>query len=89
MFAEKKMNIEYLIKLKNELHLTYEELSEKSGVPESTLIRIFNGKTESPYYQTIEDIVKAMGGSLDEMSGINKSEAKSKEVRIDVFVKIL
>lgn len=83
------MNIEYLIKLKNELHLTYEELSEKSGVPESTLIRIFSGKTASPYYQTIEDIVKAMNGSLDEMSGISKEETPSKEVRIDVFVKIL
>ena len=83
------MNIEYLIKLKNELHLTYEELSEKSGVPESTLIRIFSGKTASPYYQTIENIVKAMNGSLDEMSGISKEETPSKEVRIDVFVKIL
>ena len=47
--------------------LTVTEISNRSGVPEATVKRIFGGKTGDPQFQTIVALVHAMGGSLDEM----------------------
>lgn len=71
------MNLEYLITLKDKSGLTNEQIAALSKVPESTVTRIFNGKTDNPYFQTIADIVKALDGSIDEMEGIKtKGEVK-------------
>lgn len=64
------MNIDYLRKLKAESNLTNEHLAQLSGIPESTLARIFNGRTDNPYFQTIVDLVRAMKGSVDEMEDL-------------------
>ena len=64
------MNIDYLRKLKAESRLTNEQLAQISGIPGSTLARIFNGRTDNPYYHTIVDLVRAMKGSVDEMEGL-------------------
>ena len=64
------MNIDYLLKLKAESNLTNEQLVQLSGIPESTLARILNGRTDNPYFHTIVDLVRAMKGSVDEMEGL-------------------
>lgn len=64
------MNIDYLRKLKAESNLTNEHLAQLSGIPENTLARIFNGRTDNPYFQTIVDLVRAMKGSVDEMEDL-------------------
>ena len=64
------MNLDYLRKLKAESNLTNEHLAQLSGLPESTLARIFNGRTDNPYFHTIVDLVRAMKGSVDEMEGL-------------------
>lgn len=64
------MNIDYLLKLKAESNLTNEQLAQLSGIPESTLARILNGRTDNPYFHTIVDLVRAMKGSVDEMEGL-------------------
>ena len=64
------MNLDYLLKLKAESNLTNEHLAQLSGIPESTLARIFNGRTDNPYFHTIVDLVRAMKGSVDEMEGL-------------------
>ena len=64
------MNLDYLISLKEKSGLTNEQIANVSGVPESTITRIFNGRTDNPYFQTIVDIVKALEGSIDVMEGI-------------------
>ena len=64
------MNIDYLLKLKAESNLTNEQLAQLSGIPESTLARIFNGRTDNPYFHTIVDLVRAMKGSVDEMEDL-------------------
>ncbi len=64
------MNIDYLLKLKAESNLTNEQIAQLSGIPESTLARIFNGRTDNPYFQTIVDLVRAMKGSVDEMEDL-------------------
>ena len=64
------MNLDYLLKLKAESNLTNEHLAQLRGIPESTLARILNGRTDNPYFQTIVDLVRAMKGSVDEMEDL-------------------
>lgn len=55
--------------LKEKSKLSNHEISELSGVPESTINRIFSGHTDNPSFQTICDIVLALDGSLDDFVG--------------------
>lgn len=66
------MNLDYLIALKEKSGLTNEQIAGISGVPESTVTRIFSRKTDNPYFQTIVDITKALDGSVDLMEGIQE-----------------
>ena len=59
------MKAEILKKLKDESKLTTKQISEKSGIPESTISRILSGQTDNPSFDSIYAIVKAIGGSLD------------------------
>lgn len=70
--SEKNMIIKMLKELKSLKQLTNQQIADLSGVPLSTVSRIFNGQTENPNIQTIADIVGAMGGSLDELLGIRQ-----------------
>ncbi|MDD6275491.1 MAG: helix-turn-helix transcriptional regulator [Clostridia bacterium] len=56
--------------LKESRKMTNREISELSGIPESTLARIFSGQTDNPSFQSVCDIVTALDGSLDEIAGI-------------------
>ena len=64
------MIIKKLTELKALKKMTNQQISDLSKVPLSTVTRIFSGQTENPNIQTIADIVGAMGGSLDELLGI-------------------
>ncbi len=68
------MNLDYLIALKEKSGLTNEQIAGISGVPESTVTRIFSRKTDNPYFQTIVDITKALDGSVDLMEGIQEKQ---------------
>lgn len=59
-----------LKEMKEKKGLTNKELAELSGIPLPTVNRIMSGQTDMPNYQTVCDLVIAMGGSLDEMAGI-------------------
>ena len=59
------MDIEVLRKRKKELKMTFDEMSEKSGIPKRTLEAIFVGKTKTPRIDTIEAIEKALGLNND------------------------
>lgn len=61
---------EYLGKLKTEKNLTQQQISELSGIPMGTVSRILAGQVECPSFQAVADITKALGGSLDELAGI-------------------
>lgn len=65
------MKAEFLKKLKDESKLTTKQISELSGIPESTISRIMSGQTDNPSFDSICAIVKAMGGSLDAVFGVN------------------
>lgn len=55
------MDIALLKKAKKEKKLTYEELSQKSGVPISTIYDIFRGVTSAPRIDTMQAIEEALG----------------------------
>ena len=55
--------------LKDETKMTYQDIADKSGVPISTVKRIFSGRTPDPGVTTVIAIVEAMGGTADDIKG--------------------
>ena len=43
------------------LNITYHELSEQSGIPESTVKKVMTGQTKSPRRRTVEELEKVLG----------------------------
>ena len=60
------MLLDNLRRLKEVSDMTYEEIAEESKTPLSTVKHIFSGKCE-PLASTLYRIVKALGGSLDDI----------------------
>ena len=46
---------------KEMLNITYHELSEQSGLPESTVKKVMTGQTKSPRRKTVEQLEKVLG----------------------------
>ena len=65
-----------LKEIKAEKRLTNQQLADASGVPLSTVTRIFNGQTDNPNIETIEDIARGMGVTLEDITGIKQIEEK-------------
>lgn len=78
-----------LQEMKKKCGLSNKEISEKSGVSLSTVNRIMSGQTDVPSYQTICDLVMAMGGSLDELAGIKKDNIVQYEGSTGVYAEII
>ena len=57
----------YLTALRERSGLSWADLSAATGLPDSTIRKIFSGETADPRLETISLIVTAMGGSLDVM----------------------
>lgn len=68
-----------LKRLKDKRKLTNQQLSDLSGVPIGTINRIMAGQTDNPSFQTVCDMVMAMGGSLDELVGIKTEETPAEK----------
>lgn len=65
--------LDYFKKLKEERHLTQQQIAELSNIPLPTISRIFHGSTLNPTFETISAITIALGGSLDEMMGLKSA----------------
>ncbi len=57
------MTIQEMRDKRKELGYSYARLSELSGVPETTIQKIFSGTTASPRYATLQALEKALGPS--------------------------
>ena len=57
----------YLNAKRVEKGLTYEAVANESNLPESTVKNLLTGKTDDPRINTAVPIMKAVGGSFDEM----------------------
>lgn len=66
-------------------HITYTMLAEKSGIPKSTITKIFSGHTANPRIDTIKAIMTAlelnqsidsstMGFTIEQIQFMNKLE---------------
>ncbi len=69
--------IEKLRELKKKSHMTNQQIAEKSNIPESTVARIFSGKTPNPTMATVISMARAMGGSAADL--LNEGEDNSAE----------
>lgn len=64
----------YLQHLQNSRGMTQQGWSDASGVPAYTISRYLSGAVDSPPFSAVAALVKAAGGSLDEMAGIAAPE---------------
>ncbi len=64
------MNASRLRELKERTQMTNQQISDISGVPIATVNRLLSGQTPNPSLDAITEIVKAMGGSVDDIVDI-------------------
>lgn len=83
--------IECLIARKEELGLTYARIADVSGIPESTVTKVFNRSIKSPTLDTIAPIARALNISLDTLSAVASPENNTapKLSTDDLYVKLL
>ena len=59
---------EALSNRRKKIRMSFEELSSISGVPVSTLKKIFTGVTANPPFETVRSIAHAMGLTTDDLA---------------------
>ena len=84
------MKTEFLKELKEKSKLTTKQISDISGIPESTISRILSGQTDNPTFDTVSALVKAMGGSLDELAEFKtKSDDAEESSLVELYEKVI
>lgn len=78
-----------LREMKEKAGLSNKELAERSGLSLATVNRIMSGQTDVPNYQTVCDLVMAMGGSLDELAGIKRETIVQHETQVDGYMAVI
>lgn len=74
------MNIQELCRIrKEELKLTYQDISDASGVPLSTVQNFFSKLSKAPSIYTVAPICKVLGISLDEVFGVSEHLTPTEE----------
>jgi transcriptional regulator with XRE-family HTH domain len=61
------MWLDNLKELKKKTGMTTKQIAEKTKLPERTISRILSGETDHPYVDTLNQIVKALGYSLNDI----------------------
>lgn len=61
------MLYEHLRAMKDASNMTAQQIADKSSVPVATVNRVLQGLTENPGFDTVCKLVKAMGGSLNDL----------------------
>ena len=80
------MNLEKLNALKNKGNYTFQQISDLTNIPLSTLNRIFKGES-SPTFDNIAAIARAIGGDLNDLADLQNS--RSSEDVLDFLMKSL
>ena len=76
---------EYLHTLKKAGNYTWQEIANVSGIPESTIRKIFSGETPDPRFDTVTKIIVSMGGNLDD--AIDNKRKKDIEISSQISLK--
>lgn len=66
-----------LQELKDKSGMSYQDISDKSGVPLPTVKRIISGQTSDPGYSSVIAIVKALNGSIDDLKEVMQDNSHS------------
>lgn len=69
------MWLEKLRSLKKQSRMTNDQIAQTSGVPVSTVEKIFSGYTADPKIETVRKIVHCMGYTLDDVDPSREPEA--------------
>lgn len=59
--------------LKLQSGMTYRDISERTGIPLTTIEKLFSGRTQEPRFTMVTELARAMGGTLDD-NGITRRE---------------
>lgn len=78
------MLLQKMQEMKDETKMTYQDIADKSGVPLSTVKRIFSGQTPDPGYTSVISIIEAMGGSDDDIKQSNTAQPNNSVPRQSV-----
>ena len=93
MVLQDKAFLERLRVLKDKSGLTTKQIAEKCDIPESTVTRIFSGKTPNPTIITVMAMTKAMGGQaadiFDDNAQVNTAPTVPQSVLNEVEQKNL
>ena len=65
------MNIRKIKDLMKEKNMSIYRLSKETGISDSLLGKILNGKVENPRIQTVKQIAKALNVTIDEIVNMN------------------
>ncbi|CUP62470.1 conjugal transfer protein TrbA [Anaerostipes hadrus] len=65
------MNIRKIKELMKEKNMSIYRLSKETGISDSLLGKILNGKVENPRIQTVKQIAKALSVTIDEIVNID------------------
>ena len=66
------MTLDEMIGLKSKLGFSYEQISERSGIPVSTVQKVFGGATSNPRFKTLQALSKAFEGYENYYSAENE-----------------
>ena len=67
------MWLDVLKKMKKDSGKTAKEISEMTGIPKSTIDKLFSGQTKEPYLSMVRSIVYSLGYTLDDLDDTQKS----------------
>ena len=70
------MIIDKLIEIKEAKGWTNQKLADESGVPLSTVTRVCNRQTDNPSIKNVEDMMNALGTSIEEVLGVKNTDQK-------------
>lgn len=68
--------LDRLKELKRASRETYRSIAEKTGIPQTTVEKLFSGRTKDPKMNMMDSIVRCLGFSLDELIE-NKAPGKN------------
>ena len=77
------MWLDILKKMKKESGKTSKEISEITGIPKSTIDKLFSGQTKEPYLSMIRSIVHCLGYTLDDLDDTQKSTTPAETAKDD------
>ncbi len=69
--------------------ISIKQLSAMTGIPEGTIRKFFGGGKKNPSLRNTIKVVQALGGSLDELVGIERPCPKHEPVMIPVYLRLI